>query len=137
MNYVNTFIAVAADCPAQAGTVPSARGEKPSVAQLEYELISAHPYELTQEEVQFTVHLRRIGVDEQGASARHDELWSAFFAKSMACMRASPLPKTYGWGLHFDGEGKVALVGVETSEYRRWLDDPSLRHTAALRSKRI
>ncbi len=29
------------------------------------------------------------------------------------------LAKTYGWGLHFNAEGRVALVPVESADYRR------------------
>lgn len=136
VNYIGTFIAVAADCKAQAGTPPPARGAKQSVAQLEYELIASKPYQLTQEEVQFAVHVQREGLSPAEVQARRPALWSAFFSKPMACMRTSPLPKTYGWGLHFNAEGKVALVGVETPDYQRLLHDPALRHTAAMRSKR-
>lgn len=136
MNYVSTFIAVAADTKAEAGTVPLAREGKKTVAQLEYELIAAKPYQLTQEEVQFAVHVQRVGLSPHEVKAKRTALWSEFFSKSMACMRASPLPKSYGWGLHFDAEGKAALVGVETQEYKRLVKEPSLKHTAAMKSKR-
>src|SRR5262245_46617037 len=136
MNYVSTFIAVAPDSKAAAGTTPPTRGDNPTVAQLEYALISARPYQLTQEDVQFAVHIGRAGVDARQIAAKRDELWSQFFAKPMACMRASPLPKSYGWGLHFDAKGRVALVGVETKEYARLAKDRSVKHLAAMRSKR-
>lgn len=136
MNYVSTFIAVAADAKAEAGTVPPARDGKKTVAQLEYELIAAKPYQLTQEEVQFSVHIQRAGLSANEVKAKRSALWSEFFGKPMACMRSSPLPKSYGWGLHFNAEGKVALVGVETQEYERLVKDPTLQHTAAMRNKR-
>lgn len=93
MNYANTFIAVAPDTSAKAGTAPPVRGGKKSIARLEYELLSGNPYSLTQEEVQFAVHTQRQGVPATELNARRAELWSEFFSKSMACMRASPLPK--------------------------------------------
>lgn len=136
MNYVNTFIAVAPDTPAKVGIVPSGRGEKKSIAQLEYELISGKPYTLTQEEVQFSVHVQRQGIPAAEIKATRGKLWSEFFSKPMACMRASPLPKSYGWGLHFDAEGKVALVAMESPEYKHMLKNPALRQLSAMRSKR-
>ncbi|MFZ5863259.1 MAG: DUF6157 family protein [Nitrospirota bacterium] len=136
MNYVNTFIAVAPDTTAKAGTVPPSRSDKKSIAQLEYELISGEPYTLTQEEVQFSVHVQRQGISAAELKAKRAKLWSGFFSKPMACMRASPLPKSYGWGLHFDAEGKVALVAVESHEYKRRLNNPAIRQLSAMRSKR-
>ena len=136
MNYFNTFIAVAPDTSASHGVVPPVRGGKQSVALLEYELIAAEPYTLTQEEVQFAVHVHRKGEPAAELKARRTELWLAFFSKSMACMRDSPLPKLYGWGLHFNAEGKVALVAMENSEYRRLPHSPTIQQTYAMRSKR-
>ena len=136
MNYVNTFIAVAPDTPATAGTLPPRRNGKKSIAQLEYELISDKPYTLTQEDVQFAVHVRRQGISASKLKAKRAKLWSEFFSKPMACMRASPLPKLYGWGLHFDDEGKVALVAMESPEYKRLLKNSAIRQLSAMRSKR-
>jgi len=136
MNYINTFIAVSPDTKAKVGSVPPARGDKRSIAQIEYELISSHPYELTQEEVQFSVHVERVGLTPAQLKAKRSELWSAFFSKPTACMRTSPLARSYGWGLHFDGEGRVALVPMESPKYRKLSGSPSLAQTRAMRSKR-
>lgn len=136
MNYVNTFIAVSPDTAAKAGTVPPERGGKGSVARLEYELVSGNPYALTQEEVQFAVHVRRQGIRANDIKTRRARLWSELFSKPTACMRASPLPKSYGWGLHFDAEGKVALVAMESPKYARLSKDPAIRQVSAMRNKR-
>jgi len=136
VNYVNTFIAVAPDTAAKAGTVPPGRSDKKSIAQLEYELISGKSCILTQEEVQFSVYVQRQGISVAELKARRTKLWSEFFSKPMACMRASPLPKSYGWGLHFDAEGKVALVAIESPEYKRLLKNSAIRQLSAMRSKR-
>lgn len=136
MNYFNTFIAVAADTSARVGSVPPERSGKKSIAALEYELIAAEPYALTQEDVQFAVHIQRQGVCARELEAKRIELWQAFFSKPMACMRTSPLPKSYGWGLHFDAQGKVALVPVESPEYKRLSSNPAIQQTRAMRSKR-
>lgn len=136
MNYVNTFIAVAPDTSAKTGAVPPRRGDKKSIAQLEYDLISGQPYTFTQEEVQFYVHVQRQGIPATEFEAKRNKLWTEFFSKPMACMRASPLPKSYGWGLHFDAEGKVALVAMESSEYKRLLKNSAIRQLSAMRSRR-
>jgi hypothetical protein len=31
------------------------------------------------------------------------------------------LPKKYGWGLHFDAEGRIALVAVESDYYKAFV----------------
>jgi hypothetical protein len=53
-------------------------------------------------------------------------------------MRASPLPKKYGWGVHYDAEGKLAIYGVETADYQRFADGKvkGVKLVAALRSQR-
>lgn len=136
MSYTGTFIEVAPDSRAEVAKIPQSRGGKKTVAVLEYEMISARPYVYTQEDVQFAVHVARAGIPALEVEAHRAELWADFFSKPMACMRTSPLPKSHGWGLHFDAEGKVALVAVETPLYERLARDPNLAHTAAMRSRR-
>ena len=131
-NYWNTFIEVADDCPAAAGEQPSTTRATPTVAVLQYQLIAEHPYELTSDDVLFEVFARRGDVPAQGRAAAREQ----FFAKSQACLRASPLPKRHGWGIHHDEDGKVAVHGVDTADYRRLRDDPSLTHVKAMRSAR-
>lgn len=136
MNYTNTFIAVSPDTKAKVGSVPLARGGERSIAQIEYALMAGHPYEFTQEEVQFSVHVERTGITTTQLRAKRRELWSDFFSKPTACMRTSPLARSYGWGLHFDREGKVALVPMESPKYRKLSSSPSIEQTRAMRSKR-
>jgi len=136
MNYTHTFIAVAPDTKAISGGVPPQRAAKQSVAQLEHDLISAHPYRYTQEEIQFLVHVTRLGLSAQELESRRAELWAEFFVKPHACLRTSPLARIYGWGFHFDKDGRVALVAVESPDYRRFLKDKSVKQLNALRNQR-
>jgi hypothetical protein len=119
------------------GSVPPEREDKRSIAQIEYDLIAPQPYKLTQEEVQFSVHIERTGVTPTQLKSKRSELWSAFFSKPIACMRTSPLAKSYGWGLHFDNEGRVALVPVESQKYQQLSSSPSVKQTSAMRGKRV
>jgi hypothetical protein len=136
MDYYNTFIAVAADIAARVGTVPVERGGNKSIAVLEYELIAPSPYALTQSEVLFAVHAWRRNITADDLAADRDAIWKAFFSKPIACMRASPLPKTYGWGLHFDADGRVALVAMESARYQELAGDPEIVQKRALRRSR-
>jgi len=117
-NYLDTFITVAPDCPVAASEIPKPR-EQPTIPQLEYELLSGAPGQYTQQEIQFAVHVRRLGLSPKEVKTRHKELWDEFFAKPHACLRASALPKKYGWGIHFDAEGRIRLVPMESPEYRQ------------------
>lgn len=130
-NYRNTFIAVAPDCPAAAATTPPA-GAKPTVARLQYDLLSARPYELTSDELLFEVHLQRGNIGAEHRSAE----WERFFAKPQACVRSSPLAKRYGWGLHHDDQERIALVGVGTAEYLDLAASPEVEQKVAMRSSR-
>lgn len=128
-NYRDTFITVAADCPAAQGEPPS----KPdTIAGLHYALLRAQPYGLTSDDLLFEVHARRNGIGEPDRARARE----AFFAKPQACLRASPLVKRHGFGLHHDGEGRVAAYGVETAEYRRLASDASLKAVPGMRSHR-
>ncbi|WP_344308138.1 DUF6157 family protein [Brevibacterium samyangense] len=58
------------------------------------------------------------------------------FARGQPCLRSSPLAKRYGWGFHYDAEGRVALVPVGSPEYEAFVTDDSLTVVKAMRSKR-
>ncbi len=129
-NYVDTFIEVAGDCPVTVAQEPPAAAA-PSIARLQYELVVNHPYELTSDDVIFTVHARRRGIAEEQLSAARNE----FFSRGQPCLRSSPLAKRYGWGVHSDTVGRVALVPLGTDDYEA-VRDRSATVTAAMRSSR-
>lgn len=130
-NYIDTFIAVAPDCPVAVAEPPPATA-RPTVAALQFDLITEHPYELTSDEILFAVHSMRNDIADGDLDTERER----FFAKDQACLRASPLGKRYGWGTHHDENGRVALVGIGTTEYDRLLAEPTLTHKAAMRSSR-
>ena len=130
-DYRDTFIEVADDSPTDVAVEPPARGVQ-TIAALHYELIAAAPYTLTSDDVVFETHARRAGIpaDERDAAR------ALFFSKGQPCLRSSPLTKRYGWGIHSDAEGRVALYARESDDYRRLADDPRLAHTKGMRSSR-
>lgn len=132
------FVLVATDCPVRAGVVPPERAAGPTVAGIQYELLTARPYALTLEDLIFETHVRRARLSKAEARSRATEIRAALFAKPHACMRASPLPKEYGWGVHYDGRGRLALYGVESAEYRRFASGavPDVKLVPAMRSMR-
>ena len=128
-NYSDTFIAVAADCPAARGQTPAKPG---TIAALQLELLQANPYALTSDDLLFEVHARRTGIDDSDRAAAR----AAYFARPQACLRASPLVKAHGWGLHHDAGGRVAAFGVETDAYRELAQRADLKQVAGMRSRR-
>lgn len=130
--YRNTFIAIADDCTAVA-EIPQSRGDKPTVAVLHYELISEKPYTYTQADILFRTSLRQQSLP---LSADTPQKRDEFFAKPRACLRSSPLGKKYGWGIHFDDEGRVASYPADSPRYRELLADDSVKTMKALRSQR-
>lgn len=119
MGYIDSFIAVADDCSVHAGVVPHATPDKKKpVAVIQYELLADAPYVYTQEDVLFQTHVQHTRIAPEEVEARGETLREEFFATPRACLRASPLAKKYGWGFHFDHEGKVALCPIESSKYR-------------------
>jgi hypothetical protein len=104
--------------------VPPVKKPK-TVAQMEYELLVKHPYQLTSDDIIYAVNGKRKGINRK-----------KFFSKGQPCMRSSPLPKRYGWGVHSDALGKVAIFPMESAEYKRLTSDQSLKHLQAMRSKR-
>jgi hypothetical protein len=137
MNYFETFTQVAPDCPAKAAVVPAARGEKKSIAVLEFELLSGKPYFYTQEQLQFEVHLRHKGISGSELKSRRNELWAEFFPKPHACLRASSLPMKYGWGAHFDAKGKIGIYAVESKEYQQYAKNKGIKQLIVMRSQRL
>lgn len=131
-NYTDTFITSSEDSPAMAGEIPPFNPEKKSVAWMQYEILNENPYRFTSDDVLFQVYAERNQIPE----GEWGEARVQFFSKGQPCFRASPLTKRYGWGIHNNSEGRVALFGRETDEYRSFELDPGLKVVKAVRSKR-
>lgn len=125
-NYYDTLIEVAPDCPKKQGC-PAPKPD--TVAGLQFGLLKSQAYRLTSDDLLFEVYRLRVGPE---TALTRDE----FFAKSQACLRASPLGKRLGWGTHHDSEGKVALFAVNSAEYRAFQQDPGVAKVFAMRNKR-
>jgi hypothetical protein len=120
--YRDTLITPSPDCPVSEGTIP----EKPgTIAAVQHGLL-AKRYAMTSDDLLYESHRARGG----------DKTREDFFAKPQACLRASPLVKQFGWGVHHDGEGKIALLDPQGADYRRLLDNDAVKKTPGMRSKR-
>lgn len=130
-NYFDTFIEVAEDTKATNGTKPPIKANK-TAAELQYELLANQPYGCSSDDVLFQVFALRNDLTE----SEHEKARQDFFSKGQPCFRASPLTKTYGFGVHSNTEGKIALYGRETPEYQKMVDDPTIKKVKAMKSSR-
>ena len=132
MKITDTFIAVADDCPNAMGVAPPQKGEGRTIARLHYDLLSEHPYEFDIDALNFEVYCLKNHIAPEHRDAHRVE----FFAKGHPCMRASPLTKSYGFGAHYDGAGRIAIYPVDSRAYSKFLDS-GLRVEKAMRGTRI
>jgi hypothetical protein len=132
-NYHNAFIAVAEDCPVKAAEIPPVKDDAKTVANLQFEMVIDNPYRYTSDDVLFRVFATRNKISGKAALDAEKE---KFFSKGQPCFRASPLTKRYGWGVHSDEKGRIALYPMESAEYKKLSKDKSLEHFKAMRSKR-
>ena len=128
-NYFNTFIEVADDTKATCGTRPPSK-EKKTVAEMQYELIVENPYKYTSDDVLFQLYADRNDL----TLATYKQAREQFFSKGQPCFRTSPLTKTYGFGIHSDSNGKIALYGMETKKYQQFLADTSVKKVKAMKT---
>ena len=130
-NYFNTFIAVADDCPVTVAEIPPQKAKKTAV-NIAFEMIKNNPYQYTSDEVLFQVFTIKNNIPETDRDTEKNR----FFSKGQACFRSSPLAKRYGWGIHHDAEGKMALYAVESDEYCNLSQNVHLKIIKAMSSKR-
>lgn len=131
-NYTNTFIQVADDSKTVKAEVPVAKNDKPTVASLQYDMISKHPYQYTSDDVIFGGYAIKNDLTE----AEFEEARKQFFSKGQACLRASALGKRYGWGVHHNHEAKIALYPIESDEYQNLSNNPNIKVVKAMRSSK-
>ena len=104
MNYYDTLIEIADDCPTIRGQVPQASSGKKTKAVVEYELLVEHPYTYTEEDIAFEVYAVLHDIPKASWPKEREK----FLSKGHPHLRVSALAKHYGWGIHNDAEGKIA-----------------------------
>jgi hypothetical protein len=128
--YANAFITLAPDCPLAVDTVPR---QAMSIAGLEHALLIDNPYHYTCFDLILNMqrHQKNVSDDELEAFR------SFLVAKSQPCMRISMLAKRWGWGVHYNELGLIALYGAESQKYRNLSMRSDLRVMAARPSRRL
>jgi hypothetical protein len=131
-NYYNTFIEVADDCPVKIAEVPPQKGDDKTIANIQFEMIGGSPYQYTSDDILFSVYAIKNKISGKDLQQEREK----FFSKGQPCFRSSPLTKRYGWGVHSDSEGKIAIYPVESDQYKKLSEDKNLKCIKAMRSKR-
>ncbi|SEI37271.1 hypothetical protein SAMN04487995_0095 [Dyadobacter koreensis] len=129
-NYQNTFIEIAEDSTANKGEIPPVKEDKKTVANIQFDMVSKHPYKFTSDDVLFHVYAERKDLTE----SELEEARKDFFSKGQACLRASPLTKRYGWGIHHDKDGKIAMYAFGTREYEKFVNSKEIKVVKAMKS---
>jgi len=131
MNYYNTLIEIAEDSPAAKAEVPKPKGGKKTKPVIEYEMIANHPYKYTEEDIAFETYAVLHNIPKA--------IWpkerQTFLSKGHPHLRVSALAKRYGWGIHNNAEGKVALIAVNSLKYKKLMKDPRTTKIKAFRSE--
>lgn len=131
-NYYNAFIEIAEDCPISNGEIPPIKAENRTVANIQFEMVSNNPYKFTSDDILFQVFADRNDLTK----SEYKEAREQFFSKGQPCFRASPLTKRYGWGVHYDKAGKMAIYGVDSPEYEKFSKDKTLKVIKAMKSNK-
>lgn len=123
---------MAGDCPVSKGEIPPLKGDAKTAAVIQYELVKKNPYKFTSDDVLFQVYAQKNDLTKPEYKAEREK----FFSKGQACFRASPLTKRYGWGVHSDEKGRIAIYGCETAQYKKLASDKNLKVVKAIKTKR-
>lgn len=102
--YQEELIEIAEDCPADHAVEPPNDRPSKTRARIAYEILSEHPYQYT--EIEFFHELDVVRRNKPNAKIESYQI------------KRSPLAQTYGWGIHRNQQGELALVAMESNRYR-------------------
>jgi hypothetical protein len=132
-NYINTFIEIAEDSLATGGEIPPQKGDAKTIANIQFDLLKDKPYQLTSDDVVFGAYAEKNNIATSEKITEREK----FFSKGQPCLRSSPLTKRYGWGVHSNAEGKIAIYPADSDEYKKLAADKTLKLVKAMRSKKV
>jgi len=126
MTYINSFITASEDSGTFHSVVPQPHGERIPLHLIQYNLLVHHPYYYDHNSLIFEVYLIQKGKSADMAQDERKQLWDELFSKNHPCMRNSLLVTKYGFGVHYNHDGKMALYPIESNEYKQWAADPAI-----------
>jgi len=75
-NYINTFIAVADDCPASSAEIPVMKGGKATAATLQFEMIKKNPYKYDSDSILFNVYASKNELTKSELKKEREKFFS-------------------------------------------------------------
>ncbi len=136
MSYTNTFIKVADDCPVDKSEIPVSKKDKKSLHLIQYELLKEYPYQFDHEGLIYEVFIKHKEIAEDVLRKEAEKIKTELFSKGHPCLRASALTKRYGFGAHYDEEGRIAIYPMESAEYKTFLADKTVKILSAMKTKK-
>lgn len=109
---VNALITVA-ESSSKTSIIPTSKSNKETVKEVVYRVLKANPYKYKQNELFYEVHISEL------KKSKSLKLETYKLQRSELC-------SLLGWGIHGDEQGRLALVPVESSEYKSLLANPSI-----------
>lgn len=114
------LIEVAGDCPVDHAVEPPDVRTRKTVARIAYEVLISSPYRFTEPELFHEVHVARRNRPDLKIGSYN--------------IKRSPLVQRFGWGIHRNAEGRLALVAMESERYREL--QGSIKRTKPFRRKK-
>ena len=138
MSYKNTFVKVSEDCPVSVAEIPVAKNGRKPAHVLQYEFLTQNPYRFNHEELIWEVYVQQKKIPQEVLeSGEGAEIKAQLFSKGHPCMRASALVKRYGFGAHYNEEGKIAIYASGSPEYATFLQQETVKIVPGMRTKKV
>ena len=97
------LILISEDAESRVSIIPP---EGDTIARIAYEVLISNPYQFTEAEYHHEVHITRRNRPDLNISSYS--------------IKRSPLLQKFGWGVHRDVNGRLALVPAESEEYQNF-----------------
>lgn len=101
---------------------PANKRAHQTITQIYFEELIRNPYGFTEEELRHRVHVE--------LRKRRDLKLKSYSIKR------SELLKKYGWGLHVDSAGRLALVGCDGKRYKELTRNPRVLKISGYRTRK-
>ena len=121
--YTDTFVTVSPDSTATAAAEPPQLKTKTTEARAIWEILLREPYKWIWSEL-----ITKIRKDAERYDGRVIPDADSGLFSSLLC-------KKYGWGINHDFEGRVALVAIDSDEYKELESNPQVKKIHAFRNK--
>jgi len=94
---------------------PVSKNQKITVTTTLFDVLINHPYQYKQSEVFYEVHITRLKKDPNSLKMESYKL------------QRSELCSLWGWGIHGDSKGRLALIPVESKKYVELVTNGSVK----------